>query len=412
MKINKQLIIAAFLLIGGMAATAQSLSPYSRYGYGLLRDNATSAQRSMGGVGYAMNGGRQINVMNPASYAAMDSLTFLFDMGLDFTRLKSTEGDNKGSDFGGGLDYITMQFPLGRYMGASVGMLPFSSVGYSFGSEISNGTSSRQGSGGINELYVGIAGRPFKGFTVGANIAYLFGTTVNDTYAVGSSATSLFERVVQVRDWRVQLGLQYGVNIGRRHRVSAGLTFAPGKTLLGRAWAVQYEVSSSTSQVPDTLSDVSLKNNYSLPDMWGAGLSYEFDQRLLFEVDFTYQNWADVKYAVFEGMEAQRFANRFKSAAGVQFVPRRRGNYFQRINYRAGGYVNRDYLTVRGDNIREYGLSCGLGLPLNTSKTMINLGFEYIHRQGHPNALIKENYFNITFGVNFHQIWFDQNKIR
>ena len=403
--------MTALLLIGSVAAYAQILSPYSRYGYGLLRDNATSAQRSMGGVGYAMNGGRQINVMNPASYAAVDSLTFLFDMGLDFTRLKSTEGDNKGSDFGGGLDYVTMQFPLGRYMGASIGMLPFTSVGYSFGSEINNGTSSRQGSGGINELYVGVAGRPFKGFTVGANIAYLFGTTINDTYAVGSSATTLFERMVQVRDWRVQLGVQYGVNIGRRHRVGAGITFAPGKTLLGHASAIKYEVS-STTQTPDTLSSISLKNNYSLPDMWGAGLSYEFDQRLLVEVDFTYQNWASVKYAVFEGMEAQRFDNRYKMAAGVQFIPRRRGNYFQRINYRAGGYFNRDYLTVRDDNIREYGLSCGLGLPLNTSKTMINVGFEYVHRQGHPNALIKENYFNITFGVNFHQLWFDQSKIR
>lgn len=403
--------MAAFLLLGSVASFAQSLSPYSRYGYGLLRDNATSAQRSMGGVGYAMSGGRQINVMNPASYANMDSLTFLFDMGIDFTRLKSTEGDTQGSNSGGGLDYVTMQFPLGRYMGASVGMLPFTSVGYSFGSEINNGASSRQGSGGINELYVGVAGRPLNGLTIGANISYLFGTTINDTYAMSTSATSLFERVVQVRDWRVQLGVQYGVNIGQRHRVAAGLTYAPGKTLLGRAWAIKYEVSSSSEQ-PDTLSDVSLKNNYSLPDTWGAGLSYEFDKRLLVEFDLTYQNWADVKYAVFEGMEAQRFDNRYKVAGGVQFVPRRRGNYIQRINYRAGGYYNRDYLTVLGDNIREYGLTCGLGLPLNTSKTMINVGFEYIRRQGHPNTLIKENYFNITFGVNFHQIWFDQNKIR
>ena len=37
----------------------------------------------MGGIGYAMSSGRQINVMwNPASYACIDSLTFLFDMGV------------------------------------------------------------------------------------------------------------------------------------------------------------------------------------------------------------------------------------------------------------------------------------------------------------------------------------------
>jgi hypothetical protein len=411
MKINKQLILIVAILVGGVVAYAQTLSPYSRYGYGLVRDHATSAQRAMGGVGYAMSGGRQINVMNPASYAAVDSMTFLFDMGLDLTYLKSTDGDEAGSNFGGGLDYITMQFPLCRYMGASIGLVPFTSVGYAFGSTIDNGAATHSGSGGINELYVGVAGRPFKGFTLGANISYLFGTTINDSYAVGD-ATTLFERVIQVRDWRVQLGLQYGVNIGRRHRVSAGLTYTPGKTLLGHAWAIQYEVSSTTTVTPDTLSTTTLKDKYSLPSSWGAGLSYEFDKRLLVEFDYTYQNWRDAKYTALEGMDKLSFNNRFKAAAGVQFVPRHRGNYMQRINYRIGGYSSRDYLTVLGNNIREYGLSCGLGMPLNTTKTMVNIGFEYVHRKGTPNPLIKENYFNITVGINFHQLWFDQNKIR
>ena len=30
----------------------------------------------------------------------------------------------KDKDFGGGLDYVTMQFPLGKYMGGSVGLVP------------------------------------------------------------------------------------------------------------------------------------------------------------------------------------------------------------------------------------------------------------------------------------------------
>ena len=75
------------------AATAQNVTtPYSMYGDGILGDRATSMQRQMGGVGYAMNSGRQINVMNPASYAAIDSLTFLFDLGADMSMLWSKEG--------------------------------------------------------------------------------------------------------------------------------------------------------------------------------------------------------------------------------------------------------------------------------------------------------------------------------
>ena len=51
-----------------LAAMAQNtvITPYSRYGYGILSDNASSMQRSMGGVGYAMNSGRQINEIGRA----------------------------------------------------------------------------------------------------------------------------------------------------------------------------------------------------------------------------------------------------------------------------------------------------------------------------------------------------------
>ena len=213
------------------ASVAQNgtMTPYSRFGYGILRDQATSAQRAMGGVGYAMSSGRQVNVMNPAAYAAIDSLTFLFDMGIDLTALWSSETvdgkRNSHKDFGGGLDYATMQFPLGKYMGMSVGLLPYSSVGYAFGSKIENGIDSRQGSGSINELYVGLSGRLFKGFSIGANIAYMFGTLLNDSYAIvnNSGQSALFQREITVRDWHLTAGLQYGVDITPRNRITAGL---------------------------------------------------------------------------------------------------------------------------------------------------------------------------------------------
>ena len=66
-----------------------------------------------------------------------------------------------------------------------------------------------------------------------------------------------------------------------------------------------------------------------------------------------------------------------------------------------------------GDNhVKEYGVSFGFGLPALSSKTVINLGFEYRHRQATPNPLLSENYFNIRLGINFNELWFFQNKIR
>ena len=166
------------------AATAQNVTtPYSMYGYGILGDRATSMQRQMGGVGYAMNSGRQINVMNPASYAAIDSLTFLFDLGADMSMLWSKEGSVRDHSIGGGVDYVTMQFPINKFMGGSIGLVPLSSVGYAFGNEIRHGAMENQGSGGINEFYLGLSGK-IKGFSLGFNVSYNFGTIANDVFSV------------------------------------------------------------------------------------------------------------------------------------------------------------------------------------------------------------------------------------
>lgn len=420
MRINKLLIITILAFGSIFSASAQlTTSPYSKFGYGFLNDNATSAQRAMGGVGYAMNSGRQINAMNPASYASIDSLTFLFDMGLNFNTIWSSENGVKSKDYSGGIDYITLQFPVTKYMGVSAGLVPFSSVGYSFGDEIVHGSNSREGIGGINQLYVGVGANVYKNLSVGANISYLFGTIINDAYAyTDHGSTSLFERVMQIRDWRVQFGAQYSIDFGRKNRGTIGVVYSPGKSLLGKTWGTYYDISAENAK-PDTVGETRLKNKYSLASSLGVGLNWEWNKKLMVEVDYTYEPWKDAKSAsivnentgdvVFENAQ---FDNRWKVAAGVQYTPKVRGNYLQRITYRIGGFYNHDYVLVNGNNLRDYGISAGFGLPAPKSKTVINLGFEWRRREAHPATLIKEDYFNITLGINFNEMWFWRNKIR
>lgn len=406
-------LVAAIVFLPAVAVGQNVRSPYSKFGYGLLNDNATASQRQMGGVGYAMNSGRQINVMNPASYAAIDSMTFLFDMGADLTFLNQTEGDLKYSDKGGGLDYLSMQFPLGKRMGMSLSLLPYTSVGYSFGSEIDNGSSSHQGTGGLNQLNLGLSGRIWRGLTVGANVSYLFGTIYNDAYAnVSSSNSTLFESVMKVRDYHLQFGLQYSQVIARRHKATVGVVYSPSKTLLGHTWMQTYDNISASYPTIDTLYYMSLKGKYGLPDTWGAGISYEYEGRIFAEADFTYQPWSKAKYTATEYMSETRLADRYRAGVGFSFMPRYRGRYIQRVQWRVGAYYNRDYMMVRGNHVRDYGITCGIGLPAPSGKTMVNVGFEYINRQATPQPLLKENYFNITLGINFNQTWFFQNKIR
>ena len=429
--IMKKTIIFFLLLLGiCVSVHAQDNRPYSMYGYGLLSDRATSMQRQMGSVGYAMHSGRQINVMNPASYASIDSLTFLFDIGADMSIIwqqqfnAQTNKTEKDRRFGGGLDYITMQFPIWKYLGASIGLVPYSYVGYAFGNNINHGAMTNQGEGGINQAYIGLAGT-YAGFSLGFNVSYDFGNIINDVFSdvENSSSQTLFEHVMQIRDWNVSLGAQYTTKISKTERLNLGLTFSPKKSIHGQTWVTLQETSRDSKA--DTIAYMKMNGNYFTPMSWGAGIGWVHERvsRWMVEVDFTYQQWSKAKYSplykmdeaanpdnlVFQGMH---FNDRTRFAVGGEYVPKIRGNYLQRTAYRLGAYYNNDYLNIQGNRLREYGVTCGLGFNTPEGKTMINLGFEYKHRQAHPNSLITENFFNITLGVNFNELWFWQRRIR
>lgn len=409
-----RIIAAAILSLAALQpAKAQMVeTPYSMYGYGVLADHVSSAQRAMGGAGYALRSPRQINVKNPASYAAIDSLTFLFDIGLDCGTIRSSDQNLSGKKTVGGLDYVTLQVPIGKWMGVSAGLLPYSSVGYKFGTEVANGESAYQGSGGISEAYIGWAARPFKGFTVGFNAGYLFGNVINDVYInADNGSTSLYERVLRVRDYNIQFGAQYGLTFNRKHTLTLGATYTLGKDAHGHGYGVIYDVTNSASK-PDTIGYTNLKNGFSMPWSIGAGLAYQWNNSLTVAADFTWQPWSSARFDGIEGFSAPvKFADRYKGAFGVEYIPGRRGSYFERMAYRAGAYYSRDYMMSGTNNVKEFGISCGFGLP-TAVRTVVNIGFEYRHRVTTPAATVNENSFLVTLGVAIDDIWFVPSRIR
>ncbi len=395
-----------------MAAGQVSTSPYSKVGYGLLSDNATGIQRSMGGVGYAMQNGRNINAMNPASYSQVDSLTFLWDLGLDLTNLWSKENGVRGYSFGGGLDYLAGHFKITKGMGGAFGLVPYSSVGYSFGNDLKDDNSEvRSGTGGFNQLFVGVGYEPVRGLSIGANVAYLFGTTSNSSNVITESIT-LYERLMEIRDYNVQIGIQYSLPLrDGNDRITVGATYQPRKSFHGHTWGIFHD---SQDDKPDTIGYTSLSGKYEQPHSIGVGISYNYHNRMLAEVDFTYQKWADAKYSPLKGFEAEtiRFNNRWKAAAGVQYTPNRRGSYLGSMVFRFGGHYTHDYMNITGNNVRDYGLACGISLPVAGGKSMVNFGLEWKRRFTKPVMLIREDYFNITLGITFNELWFWKSRIR
>ena len=67
-------------------------SAFTRYGLGRINDGSLGFNKAMAGTGYAWHDGKQLNMTNPASYARLDSLTFLMDVAgtLQASRVSAT----------------------------------------------------------------------------------------------------------------------------------------------------------------------------------------------------------------------------------------------------------------------------------------------------------------------------------
>lgn len=399
------------------SAMADVNTPYSMYGYGVMGNRATSKQRQMGGVGYAMQSGRQINAMNPASYASVDSLTFLWDMGADVASQWSRDDSGSNHSWGGGLQYVTMQFPLSKHMGMSIGMVPLTQVGYAFGEDIKFGARQNQGSGGINQAYAGISGK-VGGFSVGVNVSYDFGTIQNDVYASPTaSSQSLFEQIMQIRDWNIVAGIQYRQPLNKFNSLTLGATYSPKKSFHGNTWLTLQDLQSDTR--PDTVAYTGMKGKYYSPQTLGVGLAYRHERvhSILIEADFTWQQWSKAEFSsltdaagqvVFQGM---KFNDRRTFAVGGEYAHNVRGSYLERMPWRIGGFFTRDYLKVGANSVKEFGISLGTGFTAPRAKTMINVGLEWRHRYSAPVNMLSENYLSLNIGVNFNEVWFYKRKI-
>lgn len=435
MLINKRNFLLAVLGCLALSLGAQhTTSPYSRYGYGILKDQSVGASRSMGGISYGMRRSQNVNPGNPASYSRVDSLTFIFDMGVDYSNGKLSQGGNSQRDNNGGLSYLTMQLPLAKNVGMSFGLLPVTSVGYSFGEASTDGlTYSKQfnGSGGFSQAYLGLSYEFVKGLSIGANADFIFGSLKNDRIvpSLGSGSADVIYnyRKLTISTFKFDLGMQYQTPVSKNNVLTVGAVFTPAINATSKYTSTTLYGRNTTSGLSLTAADtVSLSGvNTGLPLTAGVGFTLSHKRNLLFGADVTFQRWEKVKYssAMMDDMDSfDRFNNRWKFSGGLEYVidPTDR-SFAKRIRFRGGANYSNSYINVKDNagnvaGYKEYGATFGIGLPIRDSYTgrtsFINLGFEYLYVKPELSTLIKEQYFGITLNVNINDLWFMKNKFK
>ena len=383
------------------------LSPYSRYGIGLLSDQSTGITHSMGGVGAGFRAANTLNLKNPASYSTVDTLTFIADLGLTLQNTNFDENGVKMNARNAYVDHMAMQFRILPKVGMTVGFSPFSNVGYSFsGTEVirrdSDGeikaTNQYTGTGGVRQFMAGLGWRPTQWLSVGANASYLTGDITHQIYNTYSSS-DVQSRVktydAQMAAFKFDFGVQGTIKIADNNLV-LGATYAPAQKLESDITITDVHSSSDTTR---------LKDAFKLPEQLSAGFSYRW-KRGMVAADVSYQSWSK---ALFFGEGGG--SDRLSVAAGFMFQPDGSvRNIFKRTSYQAGLRVSQPYIMVgNSKGPMEYGATVGLSMPITTSynsMSLLHITAQYTRVQPQVKGMITENYLGINIGVTFMERWF------
>lgn len=425
------LIVFALFVVHTSSAQSGTNSPYSQYGLGLLSDQTSGFNRGMNGLGIGFREHNQVNFINPASYSAMDSLMFLFDIGMSGQITNFEENGHKLNANNADFEYAVAGFRATENLGVSFGILPFTNVGYNYSvSEYLNNdkntvyTNTYVGSGGIHQIYLGAGWQFMKGLSVGANISYIWGDierTVTNSYS-DSWAKSLSKYYnTSVNSYKLDLGVQYTLDLDKKNSFTFGVTYGLGHKLGADSECDIISMDPAASH-PDTTSYI-VDDAVSIPTTISAGVMWGYNKQLKVGLDYNYQKWGSEEFPIYTVVNGEPayvltdkyYEDRHKITLGGEYCKDEYARSFMsRIRYRAGVSYATPYYKVNGlDGPKELSVSAGFGIPIVNSynnRSILNVSGQWV-RTTAP-GLITENTFRINIGITFNERWFMKWKVK
>ena len=432
----KKTLLAVYFVAASAAVFAQSgtNSPYSQYGLGALGEQSGGFNRGMNGLGIGFYEHNQINVLNPASYSSIDSLSFIFDAGISGQITNYTEHGTKLNAQNANFEYVVAGFRLARHVGLSFGILPYSNIGYQYsntsklnGAESGVSTTSYvntySGSGGLHLVYLGLGWMPVKGLSVGVNGSYLWGDysrSVVNSYTDNYVNTLSKYYSATVHSYKLDFGLQYTKRLSKKDELTLGLTYS-----LGHKLGADPKCTVVSRNAQTAVSDTAVycaKNGLELPTAYGVGLMWNRSDRWKIGADYTLQKWSSVVYPEYVGTDGgasyttsrNMFSDRHKFTLGGEFCPQENSrNFLKRVHYRFGASYATNYLKINGqDGPKEYSVSAGFGIPIvngYNNRSLLNISAQWVCQDS--KTFVTENSFRINIGLTFNERWFAKWKM-
>ncbi len=419
---NKFLIFTLAVLIfsSGLSAQINTSSPYSRFGIGEIANQNLGRSNGMGGISTGLRLPFEINTVNPASYSAIPSKVFLFQVGINAQRTDYSTSNIEAKNYDFNLASINAAFRVNKYWNMSFGLSPVSNVGYKIESfdTISNGDYSVPfktvyiGEGGISKIYIGNS-LSYKGLAIGFNAGYYFGTLSRRTESLLSDGSyqSYLKDVedVKIKDFRFRLGMQYSDSIFKKITYTVGGFFENKGDLNAdniKFTSRSFSLTGDNTLTDTIISDTIKSGTIGMPMSYGFGFTIVTKQ-FLFGADMKVSNWKDI---LIFNEKKNYLTNSSRYSVGLEYTNDYTSkNFFKTINFRMGGYYGNTNLFLNNTQIKDMGVNFGIGIPTKIG-TKINIAFGVGQRGTTNNNLIGERYYTIKLNLNLTDRWFIRRK--
>ncbi len=395
MKHGKIYIVVFSLLLLTLGAAAQNTTyaPTSMFGIGELTTGESGRYVGMGGVGIALRKGDLVNSANPAAFTGLDTLKFIFDVGVVGAIKHYNASGLSSTTMIGNLNNVTMAGRILSWWYAGIGVTPYTSVGYAItideqivGTETATIASLFEGSGGLYKINFTNAFRLFKNFSLGVNLSYITGKIEESE----TQQTIIVQQSSRKRTLYADFGLQYSIPLGGEGRaLTVGAVYGYSTYLKQNNDLYVY----SSSSNKDPINEDTRPQSQYIPQFIGGGVAYT-TSRWTLAADYKYLDWSQME----SKQSGISFQNQHLGKVGVCWLTGEA--YRSPIELMAGAGFSNSYVVVRNKEVKAYYGSVGVGVPVRGN--IVTVGLKYLgETQGGPGVQREQSvsmYLNLTFG--------------
>jgi hypothetical protein len=445
----KKILILTALIINSLSAFGQYIdanytsnlpkenSPLSRIGLGNLTPQYFASTAGFGGMTAAYRDRYSFNPFNPASVSFMRMTAYELGFFAKNNTVKSASTESKA--WSGNLNYLALGFPTYSVInevldrkkrqtrwGMGFSLMPYATVGYNVGSQ-----SKINDTAIVNNYFLGNGstyrflwsnGVDIKGFSIGANVGFLFGrNTAIRQLGISNVGLSYFDNfsdsyTIGGLSWN--MGAQYDIAIGappkvgekdKQKHVVLGIYGNPATPFTTSASQIYQRVQTGIGL--DSLVGYTDKSGTGkLPAEVTAGIMYEDGLNFRGGIEYKRSNWSGYK----NDARPQTLLDASTVSVGAEFIldKNKLKSGDEKIRYRLGFKTGSDPRALNGTQVSTWSATAGLCFPLRVGRgqqiSYLNLGLEY----GKLDAkTLSETFYRINLGFSLNDnTWFLKRK--